>query len=95
MKKYTEGELIRIYQKIVPGGLLLSREQRTAVPSESGAKWLVFRKYSELVKVQVSPEEAYWNALRNAPVIDAIGSLAWVNGNLFESLALNPKRIKS
>jgi hypothetical protein len=91
MKKYTEGELIRIYQKIVPGGLLLPREQRTAVPSESGAKWLVFRKYSELVKVQVSPEEAYWNALRNAPVIDAIGSLAWVNGNLFESLALNPQ----
>jgi hypothetical protein len=52
---------------------------------------MVYRKYSEMGFQQIDLEQAYWDALREAQLIDGIGHLCFINASLSEARTFDPK----
>jgi len=85
--QYSPQELERIYRQLRPGSLLVPIRQENSPTPEVGPRFMVFRMYSELNLEPADPELAYWQALQEADVINAIGELSWINANLSETRA--------
>ena len=49
---------------------------------QTGARFAVFLKYSELLGCEISAQERYWELLQELPVVNAVGVLAEINGIL-------------
>jgi hypothetical protein len=83
--QYSPQELERIYRQLRPGSLLVPiRPEKNPTP-EVGPRFMVFRMYSELNLEPADPKLAYWQALQEADVINAVGELSWINANLSEA----------
>lgn len=80
-------ELERIYKQMRPGTLLVPIRQEATPGASVGPRFAVFRLHSELALEPNDPEAAYWDALEQANVIDGIGEMSWINGNLSEARA--------
>jgi hypothetical protein len=91
MKAYTAEELDRIFMGIAPGSILLPMEPSSDSGLQPGARFMVFRKYSEMGFQQIDLEQAYWDALREAQLIDGIGELCFINASLSEARTFDPK----
>ena len=91
MKAYTAEELDRIFMGIAPGSILLPMEPSSDSGLQPGARFMVFRKYSEMGYQQIDLEQAYWDALREAQLIDGIGELCFINASLSEARTFDPK----
>jgi hypothetical protein len=86
---YTPDELGRIYDQMLPKGLLLPVIQKGEPSPSVGPKVMVYRLHSELGLDPEEPELAYWDALGRADVTDAIVQMSLINGNLSEARATN------
>jgi hypothetical protein len=91
MKAYTAEELDRIFRRIAPGSILLPLEPPSDSGPHLGARFMVYRKYSEMGFEQIDLEQAYWDALREAQLIDGIGELCFINASLSEARTFDPK----
>jgi hypothetical protein len=91
MRAYTAEELDRIFMGIAPGSILLPMEPSSDSGLQPGARFMVFRKYSEMGFQQIDLEQAYWDALREAQLIDGIGELCFINASLSEARTFDPK----
>jgi hypothetical protein len=91
MKAYTAEELDRIFRGIAPGSILLPLEPPSNSGLQPGARIMVYRKYSEMGFQQIDLEQAYWDALREAQLIDGIGNLCFINASLSEARTFDPK----
>lgn len=89
---YTAQELERIYQQMRPGALLVPMpQQQPGSPPSLGPRFMVFRLHSELGLEPADPEAAYWVALSQADITDAVGEMSWINANLSEAGATEPR----
>lgn len=89
---YTAEELGRIYSQMRPGALLIPISQEAGGASPNiGPRFMVFRLHSELGLEPADPETAYWEALGQTAVEDGIGEMSWINGNLSEARATEPR----
>ena len=86
---YSADALERIVREMRPGGLLVPVTQEDSSVPAVGPRFLVFRLYSEMGLEPADPEVAYWDALREADVIDGIGEMSWINANLSEARPTN------
>ena len=91
VKLYSPEELQRIYMELHPGSLLVPVKQELPTAPNTGPRFFVFRLYSEMGLEPTDPETAYWYALQEADVIDAIGELSWINANLTDARAIYRK----
>lgn len=91
MKTYTAEELNRIFMGIAGPGLLLPIEPTKNSGAQPGTKIMVYRKYSEMGFQQTDLEQAYWDALQEAHLIDAVGNLCFINASLSEARTFDPK----
>ena len=91
MKAYTAEELDCIFRGIAPGRILLPLEPPSDSGLKPGARIMVYRKYSEMGFQQIDLEQAYWDALREAQLIDGIGNLCFINASLSEARTFDPK----
>ena len=91
MKTYTSEELIRIVMNIAPGGILRPIELPNKSGPQPGPKFMVYRKYSEMGFQQTDLEQTYWDALREAQLIDGIGHMCFINASLSEARTFDPK----
>jgi len=90
MKTYTAEELDQIFMGIAPRVLLLPIQLTRDSGPQQGARIMVYRKYSEMGFQQTDLEQAYWDALREANLIDAIGNLCFINASLSEARTFDP-----
>jgi hypothetical protein len=89
--QYTAEELERIYRLMRPGALLVPAAHESDPAPDVGPRFMVYRLHSELGLEPTDPVEAYWDALQQADVVNAIGEASWINANLSEARATNPQ----
>ncbi len=92
MDTYTPEELDKIAMQIArQPGLYVPLPQGTApVPRTPGPAVCVYLKYSEIVMGAENIQDLYWNALRQTPVIAAVGVLATIDCLLSEHRSADP-----
>jgi hypothetical protein len=86
-QQYTAEDLQHIYGQMRPGALLIPMNHENGPAPDVGPRFMVYRLHSELGLDPSDPEVAYWDALKQADVIDGIGEISWINGNLSEARA--------
>jgi hypothetical protein len=81
MNNYTPEELNKIAMEIArqPSLYVPLPQGRAPVPPTPGPAVCVYLKYSEIVTGAENIKDLYWNALRQTPVIAAVGVLATVD----------------
>ena len=92
MDTYTPEELDKIAMQIArQPGLYVPLPQGTApVRRTPGPAVCVYLKYSEIVMGAENIQDLYWNALRQTPVIAAVGVLATIDCLLSEHRSADP-----
>ena len=92
MKNYTPEELNKIAMQISAQPRLYVPLPQGASPSlrTPGPAVCVYLKYSEIVAGAGNIEDLYWNALRQTPVIAAVGLLATIDRLLSEHRSADP-----
>jgi hypothetical protein len=92
MNNYTPEELNKIAMEIVrqPSLYVPLPQGGGPVPRTAGPAVCVYLKYSEIVPGVENIQDSYWNALRQTPVIAAVGVLATIDCLLSEHRSADP-----
>lgn len=91
MRVYSPQELNRVFLEISGKGLFVPITFQASSGPRPGPKFMVYRKFSEVVQPDADLDELYWRALQQADVVNSIGEFSFINANISESRAFDPQ----